>query len=313
MYPSDRPLYPVRSFSRHFTHSGWGGRSAIRKGGRGRGGGAHILSNPSVHQIKGVTLSLNSAIAEYGISRADLEHVPCTWRSCHGNSYPLYQRSDVLAAVANKRACDPTFASAEKVKQDAKELAAAQAAFAEATEKVNEIEASILNGGYLGLTGINLSIRERLPKTDAKSLYCLDDSDLRGLSVTYGRGMMGNASENYLPEELLRAAEAKHGGPAGFLERRRKQQQRTRKKDLDEWKGKRASAQAAVARLAPLSSRNAGGAAAAASSSSSAVTSVPSSSGGGGKAKAPATSTPTTVGEAATKKSAFAVLMETSE
>ena len=44
MYPSDRPLYPVRSFSRHFTHSGWGGRSAIRKGGRGRGGGAHILS-----------------------------------------------------------------------------------------------------------------------------------------------------------------------------------------------------------------------------------------------------------------------------
>jgi hypothetical protein len=195
----------------------------------------------------------------------------------------------------------------------AKELAAAHAALAEATDKVNEIEASILNGGYLGLTGTNLSIRERLPKTDAKSLYCLDDSDLRGLSVTYGRGMMGNASENYLPEELLRAAEAKHGGPAGFLERRRKQQQRTRKKDLDEWKGKRASAQAAVARLAPLSSRNAGGAAAAASSSSSAVTSVPSSSGGGGKAKAPATSTPTTVGEAAAKKSAFAVLMKTGE
>ena len=55
---------------------GWGGRSAIRKGGRGRGGGAHILNNPSVHQIKGATLSLNSAIAEYGISRADLEDVP---------------------------------------------------------------------------------------------------------------------------------------------------------------------------------------------------------------------------------------------
>lgn len=65
---------------------------------------------------------------------------------------------------------------------------------------------------------------ERYPKTDAKRLYCLDDADLRGLSVTLGRGMMGNASENYLPEELLRAAEAKHGGAAGFLERRRKQQ-----------------------------------------------------------------------------------------
>ena len=77
---------------------GWGGRGGIRKG--GRGSGARILHNPSVTQIKGATLSLNSAVAEYGITKEDLAEVPCQWRSCHGNAYPLLQRSDVEAAVA---------------------------------------------------------------------------------------------------------------------------------------------------------------------------------------------------------------------
>ena len=185
-----------------------------------------------------------------------------------------------------------------------------------------------VRGGYTmahdaGLAQLNANIAERLPKTDAKRLYCLDDADLRGLSVTYGRGMMGNCSENYLPSELLPVAEAKHGGAAGFLERRRKQQQRTRKKDLEEWKGKKASAQAAVARLAPKSSSGGDGAAAssssaAASSSSSAplapVFRAPSApapaSSGKGKAPATAHTTPTTAGDAAPKKSAFAVLMK---
>ena len=267
---------------------GWGGRGAIRKGGRG---GARILSNPSVSQIKGATLSLNSAIAEYSVSREDLSDVPCSWRSCHGNSYPLLQRSDVEAVVAKKKASDPAYAHAANAKQTSKELASARTALSEATSKLDEIEARISNGGYLGLTGANPSIAARLPKTDAKRLYCLDDADLRGLSVTFGRGMMGNASENYLPSELLLAAESKHGGATGFLERRRKQQQRTSKKELDEWKTKKASAQAAVARLAPPASiRGASGAGAAASSSAlpaSIVTApAPNSSARAGKAKA---------------------------
>jgi hypothetical protein len=204
-----------------------------------------------------------------------------------------------LAVVAQKKASDPAYAHAAIAKQSSKELASARTALAEAASKLDEIEARVSNGGYLGLTGVNPNISARLPKTDSKRLYCLDDADLRGLSVTFGRGMMGNASENYLPEELLRAAEAKHGGAAGFLQRRRKQQQRTSKKELDEWKTKKASAQAAVARLAPPASIGGGsGAGAAASSSASIFTApAPNSSAGAGKAKAktPASSKSTSI------------------
>ena len=289
------PLFP-NAFPPPCLQTTMRGRGASRKGGRG---GARILSNPSVHQIKGATLSLNSAISEYGVTRADLESVPCSWRSCHGNSYALLQRSDVEAVVAQKKASDPAYAHAASAKQSSKELASARATLAEAASKLDEIEARNSNGGYLGLTGVNPNVAARLPKTDSKRLYCLDDADLRGLSVTYGRGMMGNASENYLPEELLRAAEAKHGGASGFLERRRKQQQRTSKKEIDEWKAKKASAQAAVARLAPPTSLGGGGGAGAAASSSAPIftATAPHSSAGAGKAKAktPASSKSTSV------------------
>lgn len=288
---------------------GWGGGGIRKKGGRG---GARILYNASVYQQKGATLSLNSAVAEYGVSRSDLVDVPCTWRSCHGNSYPLYQRSDVEAAVAKKKASDPAYASVQKAQAVAKELTTAKAALQEATSKINEIEARISNGGYLGLTGSNPNSCERYAKTDAKRMYCLDDADLRGLSVTYGRGMMGNASENYLTTELLRVAEAKHGGAAGFLERRRKQQQRTSKKELEEWKAKRTSAQATVARLAPPTSSGAASTSIA-SSSKAPLTKASEPRSATGAGKAPASSTPTTATDAPPKKSAFAVLMKASE
>ena len=308
----------ANTLSRQSGAMGWGGGGIRKKGGRG---GAHVIYNANVYQQKGATLSLNSAVAEYGVSREDLADVPCTWRSCHGNSYPLFQRTDVIAAVAKKKASDPAYASAQQTKAEEKELATAKAVLQEATAKMNEIEARISNGGYLGLTGTNPNSAERYAKTDAKRLYCLDDADLRGLSVTYGRGMMGNASENYLATELLRVAEAKHGGAAGFLERRRKQQSRTSKKELEEWKGKRASAQATVARLAQ---QPAGGGASTSGSSSSTAASAASSSkaplpktseprSAAGAGKAPASSTPTTATDAPPKKSAFAVLMKTSE
>ena len=295
---------------------GWGGRGGIRKGHRGRSSARVLSVNTSAYQIKGATLSLNSAIAEYGITKEDLADTPCQWRSCHGNAYPLLQRSDVEAVVAKKKTSDASYAAKSKLKADAKELMAAKAALVEATSKVTEIEARISNGGYLGLTGVNANIADRLPKTDAKRLYCLDDRDLIGLSVTYGRGMMGNASENYLPQELLSRAETRHGGPSGFLERRRKQQQRTCKKELDEWKTKQASASAAVARLEQQSSSSSSAGAGTASSSSSssasssnasaaaAPSSLPRASG-----KAPAGATPTTAA-GAPAKSAFAVLMK---
>lgn len=286
---------------------GWGGGGKKRAKTGGRGGA--YLVNPSVHQIKGATLSKNSAIAEYGISAADLDGVPCTWRSCHGNSYPLYERSDVLAVVAGKKAKDPSYASAAKASADKKELAEARSNLREATAKLEELERLCATGGYLGLTGVNANIAERLPKTDSKRLYCLDDADLRGLSVTFGRGMMGNCSENYLPEELLTAAEAKHGGAAGFLERRRKQQQRTNKKDLAEWAAKKASAQSAVRRLepAPDSSRPTSGKSLKKSAATS--DSTPTTGAGPSRLHIAGSSDGASKSKPGTSKSAFSVLM----
>ena len=60
------------------------------------------------------TLSRNTALKTFpGLKQSDLEDLPCSWRSCHGNSYPMYQRSDVDKVVAAKRAGDKGFAAAQ--------------------------------------------------------------------------------------------------------------------------------------------------------------------------------------------------------
>mmetsp|Transcript_69815 Transcript_69815/g.195175 ORF Transcript_69815/g.195175 Transcript_69815/m.195175 type:complete len:207 (-) Transcript_69815:705-1325(-) len=174
------------------------------------------------------TCSLNTALKENaGLTRADLENVPHKWRSCHGNSYPLYQRSDIARAVNQKKATDPEFAASLQKADDKRTVAAAKQSLKDAEAALEAVRAKTERGGYLPALG-----GARVAKTIAKRAYCLDDGDLRGLSVEYGRGMMGNSSENYLPAELQPVAEAKHGGAAGFLARRQKREKRANGKEV---------------------------------------------------------------------------------
>ena len=94
-----------------------------------------------------------------------------------------------------------------------------------------------------------------LSKTIAKRTYCLTDSDLTGLSMTEGRGYGGASSFNYSCKELREKAEAKHGGASGFLAKRAKREERSRKNEIAEAtalaKAAGASAPAAAPAAAP--------------------------------------------------------------
>ena len=82
------------------------------------------------------TLSRNTALKTFpGLKQSDLEDLPCSWRSCHGNSYPMYQRSDVDKVVAAKRAGDKGFAAAQDKQATAAAVSKARKALAESTAR----------------------------------------------------------------------------------------------------------------------------------------------------------------------------------
>ena len=123
-----------------------------------------------------------------------------------------------------------------KAKQDKKETAAARAKLQEAEDVLTRLRNALTNPRVPGLNGGESN------KAGAKAAFCLEDCDLVGLSVRYGRGMMGNASANYQCSDLLRVADDKHGGRAGFIERLKKKKARTVPKEIREWEGKKTSA-----------------------------------------------------------------------
>ena len=65
-------------------------------------------------------------MAEYGLAESDLLDLPCTWRTCHGNRYPLFERSVVEAVVRGKKESDPAYAAAAQTKADVQALCAAK-------------------------------------------------------------------------------------------------------------------------------------------------------------------------------------------
>ncbi len=205
--------------------------------------GSSSSSSSSNTVIKGATLSKKSAISQYGVTEEDLTELPCKWRSCHGNPFPLFERSAVEQLVAKKKGSDPAFAAAAKASDDAKAARAAKAALAQADAEVAKIETAMKTGGG------QVPREGTMPKTAAKRVYCLADEDLAGLPKTYGRGMFGNSSENYECSLLLAAAEQKYGGAAGLLERRRAFVKRTTAKVLKEWQAKKTHAQQIVNRI----------------------------------------------------------------
>ena len=185
-------------------------------------------------------MSRNTALATFkGLTAEDLEDLPCQWRSCHGNSYPLFTTSDVEALVRKKRSTDPKFAAQRKAAEQQKTIARFQSNLTAAQTTIDNVNRKRENPPVF-------ADGQLINKTDAKRVYCLDDGDLSDLPVVYGQGMFGNASCKYQSADLRRVAEEKYGGVNGFKQRRAKYQSRVTKKDLDKAIADKASALASL-------------------------------------------------------------------
>lgn len=94
---------------------------AFRKKPAGGGGGLNS-------SISGATMSENNAVNEFLLKREDIQsacergELKFSWRSCHGNSYRLFNRSEIKA-LAEKCEPDPILKAKRDKQQHAERVA----------------------------------------------------------------------------------------------------------------------------------------------------------------------------------------------
>lgn len=174
------------------------------------GGGRYSKPAPPATSYEKQVLALGRACAEFGLTVAEVEAMqPARYNSCHGNSYPVWNKEQLSGAraAANRRKEE-----ALEAQHGGKEaLAAHRLREQEAQRKANDSRTADSLRDQLGALQPGCKAPEALPtgvlnKTTAKKLFFLTDNDLNKLQVLDAGA-------------LTCAATSKHG-PAGFSSRR---------------------------------------------------------------------------------------------
>jgi len=178
-------------------------------------------------------MAKDRAMATYGLTYEELVRVPCTYRSCHGNSYAVWNNGELTKARTEKRARVQAEAQAkEQAKEQAlidehgveglkriraEEAAAREAELAKAAaareaelKEKHRAMAENANRGMLreALLDGAASLEDPLPKAQAKAPFALTDNDVKYLA---DRGAKGRSKSSYALADLADAAVRKHG------------------------------------------------------------------------------------------------------
>jgi len=189
-------------------------------------------------------MAKDRAMATYGLTYEELVRVPCTYRSCHGNSYAVWNNGELTKARTEKRARVQAEAQAkEQAKEQAlidehgveglkriraEEAAAREAELAKAAaareaelKEKHRAMAENANRGMLREALLDVaercggrapdgaaSLEDPLPKAQAKAPFALTDNDVKYLA---DRGAKGRSKSSYALADLADAAVRKHG------------------------------------------------------------------------------------------------------
>jgi len=197
-------------------------------------------------------MAKDRAMATYGLTYDELVRVPCTYRSCHGNSYAVWNNGELTKARTEKRARVQAEAQAkEQAKEQAlidehgveglkriraeeaaaREAELAKAAAAREAELKEKHRAMAEAANRAKLREALLDVAERcggrapdgaasledpLPKAQAKAPFALTDNDVKHLA---DQGAKGRSKSSYALADLAAAAVRKHGQGASNLAR----------------------------------------------------------------------------------------------
>ncbi|KAK3258650.1 hypothetical protein CYMTET_32314 [Cymbomonas tetramitiformis] len=182
---------------------------------------SHSFGGGNAISYEKQVLAKDRAMAEFGLTFTDLQQIPCSYRSCHGNPYPVWSKgalSDGKRKIAaDKEAKLVEEHGAEKLAEMRAEAAATKAAQDKQLRDQRALEdakASMISV-ISKIASLRPGVRvpaplpdstEMLNKTNAKKIFCLTDGDLKTISSLSGK-------------DLLAAAQRKHGRE-GFKKRR---------------------------------------------------------------------------------------------